>query len=147
MIYSAQKLVRNKHKKEENPMVHRIKVLKTPDFRNLGKIPLDMRAAFVGVTLPCLPYIGYPVDEKYEILTGEQIVGKSRGVLVPQMLAVAALSIRNPKVTVWWLHHGFPHPDRNFFFAEGEIHLVEGVEEAPIRLLSEETVRHRHHMA
>ena len=89
----------------------------------------------MGATLRCLPYIGYPCGEDYRILNGRKIPGKKRGVLVPQVLALEALSRRDMNATAWLMFHLFPQAGDNFFFAEGEIDIVHDVQESPIRVV------------
>lgn len=108
----------------------RIMVIKTV----AGKLPLEIRGAWVmkGVTLPCYPTIGYLCGEGCWILTGEEIPGRRRGVIVPQAPAIGILCRHNLMAAMWWLDRRFPHVGGNFFFGEEEIAIVEGVEDAPM---------------
>lgn len=106
----------------------RILVVKTV----AGQLPLEIRGAWVmKETLPCYPSIGYLCGEKCWVLTGEEIPGRRRGVMVPQSSAIAILSRHNLMAAMWWLKRGFPLQEGNFFFGEEEIAIVDGVEDAP----------------
>ncbi len=102
----------------------RIRIIKIPD----GEAPIEIRQAWVGLTLPCDPYLGYP-DKGLErgVLTNEEAPRNRCGFSAPQDEAIAILAQSNPKAATWWKEHGFPQPDQRFGFAEKEAEIVSGV--------------------
>ncbi|MES3031380.1 MAG: hypothetical protein V4697_03125 [Patescibacteria group bacterium] len=104
-----------------------IRITKVPD----GEAPLEVREAWVGLTLPCGPYLGFSgVGEERGVLTGESVgcptCGRY-GFSVPQDEAIAILEKAKPEAALWWKKHGFPQVDQYFGFAEREAEIVSGI--------------------
>ena len=101
-----------------------IKVIHIPG----GEAPFEVRAAWVGLTLPCDPYVGHPDDGKEcGVLTGAPSARTRYGVSVPQAEAIAILEQVDPRAAEWWRAHGFPRGEERFGFAEDEIEILSGV--------------------
>lgn len=102
----------------------RIRIVKTPD----GEAPLEIREAWVGLVLPCDPYLGYP-DEGMErgVLNNKEAPLNRCGFSVPQDQAIAILEQKKPEVAKWWKEHGFPQVNEYFGFAEKEVEITSGI--------------------
>ncbi len=103
----------------------KIKVIKTPE----GEPPEHVREAWVGLTLPCHPYMGYPSDGtlEYGVLTKEKAPRNRYAVSVPQDQALDILEKINPEAAKWWRERHYPILGDNFSFAEDEVQIIEGV--------------------
>jgi hypothetical protein len=100
-----------------------IRIVKTP----LGEAPEEIRHAWVGLFLPCLPILGYSDGNLYGVVT-RKVVPQCYGFHVPQDLAIQALEQGQWLGAVkWWKDHGFPHPGNNFIFDEDEAEIISGV--------------------
>jgi hypothetical protein len=102
----------------------RIRIIKIP----VGEWPKNIRAAFVGHTLPCLPILGYPSDGSMKIGVVSGAIQRNRyGFSVPQDQALEILSRRTPNVSLWLRVQGFPMKNQYFGFAEDEAEIISGV--------------------
>ena len=108
----------------------RIRIMTVP----AGEAPLWVREAWLGLELPCDPYLGYPNGElERGVVTGEEAQRNRCGYSVPQVEALAALENTSPQAAAWWRAQGFPQPDKCFGFAENEAEIVNGVTRQRIR--------------
>ena len=102
----------------------RIRVVRVP----VGEAPFSVRAAWVGLELPCDPYLGYPSGGMERgVLSGQESLFNRCGVSVPQEEAIAILEDISPRAAAWWRNHGFPRGDERFGFAADEIEVLSGV--------------------
>jgi hypothetical protein len=93
-----------------------------------GEAPFSVRAAWVGLELPCDPYLGYSTPGMERgALTGIPAERNRRGVAVPQAEALRILEQVDPRAAAWWNEHGFPRGDERFLFSEDEIEIISGV--------------------
>lgn len=122
----------------ENSATGRIRIKKVP----AGEAPLVIREVWVGLILPCFPFIGYINGEVFEVVSGEEIQNVGRGVSVPQDQALDVLERSNPSAASWWRTLGFPQPNQYFFFTEDEIEILSGVSEAPMRVFDDMDTGH-----
>lgn len=100
----------------------RMRVIRTP----AGEVELRLRDAWLGLTLPCHPELGYPQGEK-GVLSGKQFLRNRSGFTVPQNLAIEVLERERPEAAKGWRALGFPQEGQNFHFAEDEAEIVSGV--------------------
>ena len=102
----------------------RIIITKMPD----GEAPFNILEAWVGLTLPCDPYLGYS-DEGLErgVLKNTESSRNRYGFSVPQDQAIAILEKERPEAATWWKEHNFPKTNQYFCFAEKEAEIVSGV--------------------
>lgn len=101
-----------------------IKVISIPE----GEAPEEIRAAWVGLVLPCYPIEGYLEGEEFEILSRKPAAKRRRCVVIPQTEALEILEKEHPEAAKWWEDHGFPLQDRpNFSFPSTTLLFVSGV--------------------
>lgn len=88
--------------------------------------PPWVRQAFVRLTLPCGPYLGYPNGPELDIISREK---RPRRLVfaVPQSCAIEILRQDDPTAAKWLNDHGYPHPNEYFAFGEDEAVIVSGV--------------------
>ncbi len=112
-----------------------IRITKVPS----GEAPLEIRKAWVGLVLPCDPYLGYPDDGLDRgILSGKEVSRNRCGFSVPQDQAIEILEKEYPLAAAWWKANGFPQGgDKRFGFAEEEAEIISGVTRSKIRLYDE----------
>ncbi|MES2985853.1 MAG: hypothetical protein V4686_01855 [Patescibacteria group bacterium] len=114
----------------------RIKIVRIPR----GEAPEDMRIAWVGIRLPCQPFLD--VVQGGGVLTGKKEVSKWCFV-TPQILAIQALSEKNPAAAAWWYQHCEHDMEDNFCFEEDEAEIQdESVRRAVYQELTEEMDGH-----
>lgn len=102
----------------------RIRIVRMPD----GEAPAWIRDAWVGLILPCSPYMGYPDDGmSHGVLTGERNEANLSGFNVPQGQAIDLLELQRPTAAAWWRDHGFPKRNGLFQFGEECAEVVSGV--------------------
>lgn len=104
-----------------------------------GEAPLHIREKWVGLILPCDPYLGFPSSGMERgVLTGMPLYRNRRGYSVPQDAAIEILSHFCPDAAQWWKDQGFPQPDGYFGFAEDEAEIIAGVTRQNIIQVTEE---------
>ena len=99
----------------------RIEIVKTPT----GEAPKEIRQAWVGVFLPCLPIVSASLTE-HGILS-KCPVRPRFAFHVPQDAAIDALELAVPNAAKWWREKGFPRPNTLFNFGEDEARIIYGV--------------------
>ena len=120
----------------------RIRITKIP----AGEAPLEIRKAWVGLVLPCHPYLGFPDSAPDRgVLTGQSASCDScgsYGVSVPQDQAIDILAQFHPEAAAWWRQHGYPNPapDDLFGFENDVIEIVSGVKHQQIIHVPEEAM-------
>jgi len=112
----------------------RIKIVKIPG----GEAPDEVRAAWVGLVLPC-----YPIAcraPRIGVLSGKQRLAEGQwSALVPQEDAIEILGRHKPFAAEWWHEAGFPHPFFNTFtFNMDDVEIVSGVTYQPIVEVTDE---------
>ncbi len=115
-----------------------IRIVRVPE----GEAPQCVRQAWVGLELPCDPYLGYS-DAGLDrgVLTGTEAARNRCGFSVPQDWAIAVLEQSDPAAAAWWRRHGFPKEgDGRFGFAEVEAEIVSGVERQRLIEVPEEAM-------
>ncbi len=112
-----------------------IKIIRVPD----GEAPWVLRRAWVGLTLPCHPFLG-PPDAGLDrgVLSGKEVNQNRDGFSVPQNLAIAILGKNMSRAKAWWKKLGYPKRGECFFFAEDEVEVISGVIRKVIVQVSEE---------
>lgn len=116
----------------------RIKILKIPD----GEAPQWVRGAWVGLILPCYPYIGTPSCELSGVLSGDKVEDSRRGVIVSHREAISVLIQHDREAAMWWMTNDFGKDGGFFFFFEDDIGIVSGVSEAPMRVFDDMETGH-----
>ena len=120
----------------------RIKIVKTPE----GELPLWVREAWVGLTLPCYPFLGIPVSKPLGAVSHQEVEGSVCGVIVPQNEAIVAIlnheDIETRQAAGYLMANGFGEDGQNFFFREDEIEIVSGVTGIPMRVFSDMETGH-----
>ncbi len=113
-----------------------VKIVKVPN----GEAPLDVRKAWVGLVLPCDPYLGYPDNDlERGILSGKKAARNRCGISVRQDLAIEILEKERPEAAAWWKANGFPQEaGSRFGFAEEEIEIISGVTHSKIIEVTDE---------
>ena len=103
----------------------RIKIVKVP----AGEAPIEVRKAWVGLILPCDPYLGYPDNASERgVLTNKKRDRNRCGFSVPQDQAIEILEKEHSEAAAWWKAHGFPQDaGSRFGFAEEEGEIISGV--------------------
>ncbi len=97
----------------------------------MAKCRLKFGEAWVGLVLPCDPYVGIP-DSGIEtgVLSSTPVgcpaCGRS-GFSVPQDQAIMILEQERPEAAAWWKSKSFPQVGNYFGFAEDEAEIVSGV--------------------
>ncbi len=105
--------------------------------RPKGEAPQWVRQAWVGLTLPCHPYVGFP-DAGLDrgVVSGAPVERNDYGFSVPQAEAIYALgAARRSEAARWWKSQGFPQPGQCFGFSEECVDpkSVKGVQRQVIR--------------
>jgi len=105
-------------------MTGSIKVIRVPQ----GEAPRWVRVAWVGLILPCDPYLGYS-DSGCErgVVSNSAVIRNRYGVSVSQVRAIEILSEHHIGATLWWKNRGFPCHDGYFCFSAEEVQIVHGV--------------------
>jgi len=113
----------------------RVFVARVPE----GEAPLTIREAWVGLTLPCLPIIGYSSDTRDRgVLTNQELPRNRYCASVPQEEALKILETHRPDAAQWWRDHGYPKSGEYFGFSEWEVSAVSGVRFQRVVLVPEE---------
>lgn len=113
----------------------RIKIVKVPD----GEAPLAVRRAWVGLVLPCHPFMGWPDEGKDRgVISGKEATRNRRGFSVPQDVAIEFLAKKDPDAAKWWREKGFPVKGEFFGFGVDEAEILEGVTERKIVWVGED---------
>jgi len=105
--------------------------------RPKGEAPRWVREAWIGLTLPCHSYMGYPeggLDQG--VLTQAPVRRNDYGFSAPQAEAIAALETSGRRrAAKWWRDHGFPQGGQCFGFSEECVDpkSVKGVQRQVIR--------------
>lgn len=108
-----------------------------------GEAPLWVLEAWIGLTLPCHPYCGYPDGElERGVLSGKKASRNRRGFIVPQDEAIKILERERPSAAAYWREKGFPEHNKCFCFGEDEAEIVGGVTRQFIREVSDEMGGH-----
>lgn len=105
----------------------RIRITRVP----LGDAPEDVRAAWVGLELPCLPNLtrGDEHSALGQALSELGLLPCGRlNFQVPQEEAIAALEKQNPSAATYWKDLQFPYEDQFFSFGQNEAEIISGVE-------------------
>ena len=101
-----------------------MKVTKIPR----GEAPEEIRAAWVGLVLPCYPTAGYITGAEIGLESGRVRKDRRECVIVPQKEALKILADSHPAAARWWNDHGFPLSFlTNFSFGVDEVIIVSGV--------------------
>ncbi len=102
----------------------KIKIIRIP----AGDAPLHVRQAWVGLILPCHPFVGLP-DKGLDrsVLSRKRVERNKSGFSVSQVLAIAILENCKPRAAKWWKDHNYPKSGECFGFAEHEAEIVSGV--------------------
>jgi len=109
-----------------NPM---IEIVRAP----ASEAPEWVREAWVGLVLPCDPYLGYGQNPEKGVLSlkeNEGVHRKRYSYAVLQKDAISILRNYSPNAAAWWRIHDFPKstPEEDrFSFAEEEARVVRGV--------------------
>ncbi|MEO8637717.1 MAG: hypothetical protein ABI430_02350 [Candidatus Taylorbacteria bacterium] len=112
-----------------------IKITRVP----CGEPPIDVRQEWVGMVLPCHPFVGYPDSGMDQgVLSGEKATLNRFGFSVPQDEAIAILERAAPGAARWWREHGYPKPGECFGFAENEAEIISDVTQKTIIMVDEE---------
>ncbi len=107
----------------QKPMGH-IKVICLP----VGEAPYKVRKKWIGLVLPCDPFIGAPQGNTLRgVVSKKTTISFASGVSVPQDKAIEILEKWNRKAAKWFKDNGFPKPGEYFNFAEEEIQILDGV--------------------
>lgn len=88
--------------------------------RPKGEAPRWVRQAWVGLTLPCHPYVGFP-DKGLDrgVVSDTPVERNDYGFSVPQAEAIYALEVAHrSKAARWWKSQGFPQQSGCFGFSE-----------------------------
>lgn len=102
----------------------RVKIVKIPR----GEAPENIRAAWVGLELPCYPTAGYIDGVEFGFESGLVRQDSRACVIVPQKEALEVLEKSSPAAAKWWYDRGFPLGFcSNFSFGVDEVALVSGV--------------------
>ena len=102
----------------------RIRIVRVP----AGEAPLFVRQVWVGLELPCDPYLGYPSGGMERgVLSGQESLFNRCGFSVPQDEALDILEAVSPPAAQWWKEHGFPREGQYFGFAQDEAEILSGV--------------------
>lgn len=114
----------------------RIKIVKIP----AGEAPAKIRGAWVGLILPCDPYLGWPTSDGPDrgVLSGKEAARNRCSFSVPQDEAIRILEESAPEAAAWWREKGFPHSGECFGFAEDEAEILSGVTRQKIIHVDEE---------
>ena len=116
-------------------MSGRIRIIKRPE----GEASAEIRQAWVGETLPCLPELTYSAgDFEQGLLTGKDLDRKGYVFRVPQDLALEILDKNKPEAAAYWRHLGFPRRGECFVFAEDEAEIIRGVTRQSIVQVTDE---------
>lgn len=97
-----------------------------------GEAPEWVRQAWVGLVLPCDPYLGYGMNPEKGVLLLKENGGIQRkrfSFAVLQKDALGILRNYSPNAAAWWRIHGFPRDipgEDRFSFAEDEAKVVQG---------------------
>lgn len=106
----------------------RIKFVKVPE----GQAPLWVREKWVGVTVPCYPYIFIPREVELVGVKGD-IVAIYTCAFAPLTEALEALERHSPEAARWWRNQNIGGRALNFFaFDVGSFEIVSGVQEREI---------------
>lgn len=112
-----------------------VRIIKTP----AGEAPLWVRKEWVGLLLPCDPYLGFPDnDGESGVITKKKAPRARTGFSVSQEKAIMILEEHDPKAAQWWKSHGFPKKGQSFGFGEDEAEIVKGVTRQGIIQVTEE---------
>jgi hypothetical protein len=113
----------------------RIRIIKVPD----GEAPYEIRQAWLGLTLPCDPFLGLPGSGlDLGVLSLMPVEENRLGFSVPQEEALAILEKENPGAADWWKQQGYPQAEQRFGFAEEEAEIVKWVTRQRIIEITEE---------
>jgi len=110
-----------------------IKITRTP----AGEAPLWVRHAWLGLVLPCGPYVGFSEGKSRSVISLKEVPNRY-GFSVPQKKAIEILRRVRPNAARWWLVEGYPHRGKYFCFAEDEAKIISGVTRQIIRQVSAE---------
>ena len=100
----------------------RIKIVRTP----AGQAPEKIRRAWIGITLPCEPILGFSEGIELGAVTRKP-VKKRYCFHVPQVPAIEALEQVAPNAANWWRRFGYPRANGWFTFGEDEAEIIYGV--------------------
>ena len=99
-----------------------VRVKSTPK----GEAPQEIRAAWVGLNLPCYPVAGYIPGEEVGVGSGKKEAWQPRQcVIVPRKEAFAVLEAERPDAARWWKQNAIPGD--NLCFGLDEVEIVSGV--------------------
>lgn len=102
-----------------------LKIIKVP----AGEAPEWVRQAWVGLVLPCDPFMGFAENPEKGVLSSEQSEHKRYSYAVPQLEALCILEKHSVEAAAWWRAHGFPIADSDenrFSFCSGEAVVEQG---------------------
>ena len=113
-----------------------IRIIKTP----AGEAPEQIRAAWVGLVLPCKQIAGYlPAQTELSALSSVPTKRGRRTVSVLQTEALEILAQEHPFAAEWWAEMGFPrHFAPHFVFGLDEVEILSGVEQQKIVEVTDE---------
>lgn len=92
-----------------------------------GEAPEYVRAAWVGLELPCLTIAGIPKDPARTVVSLEPLARPCYGFFVPQDQALAILKRHSYEAAQWWKEHHYPQSGQFFHFALSEAAIVDNV--------------------
>ncbi len=101
-----------------------IKIVQVPD----GEAPEEVRRAWVGMVLPCLPLVGYGAHREKGAVSLQENAYNRYGYAVPQKEALEKLAEKHPEAARWWKSQGFPkEADGQDYFSFSEMEVKEFV--------------------
>ena len=118
---------------ETSTATGRIRIIKTPD----GEPPESIRAAWVGLVLPCEPIASYA--ETFKILSHEPSPERRLVVKVPIEDALEILAKKRPFAAEWWdAYCTAPEGLTHFAFIFDDVEIIEGVDRQKIIEVTDE---------
>jgi hypothetical protein len=101
----------------------RIRIITDPK----GEAPMWVRYAWIGLTLPCKPLVGFANKPSKHVLSGKPMQVRAE-FDVPQREAIELLAEHYADAAKWWQEHGFPEgEDAYFAFGRDEAEIISGV--------------------
>lgn len=89
-----------------------------------GEAPEEVRKAWIGCALPCLPSCGHVAVPVQGVLSNVWLMDKVDGFDVPQGIALRVLEHVAPEAARWFEERGFPRKNQNFRFARKHVRVL-----------------------